>query len=99
MWITAIFLARFRHRLYTEEAVFSKYILLSKLVAIVAVASMAFAGSPAIGIVTASGHFTVERSEVWGNSTLFNGATVETGSASSELALRNGVRVQLGAAS
>jgi len=55
--------------------------------------------APAIGIVTASGHFSVEGSEVWGNATLFDGATVETGSASSELALRNGVKVQLGAAS
>jgi len=38
----------------------------------------------------------VEGSEVWGNSTLFDGVTVETGAASSDLALRNGVRVQLG---
>lgn len=58
-------------------------------------ASAIYAGTPAIGIVTASGHFTVERSEVWGNSTLFDGATVETTSSSSDLALRNGVRVQL----
>ncbi len=58
-----------------------------------------YAGNPAIGIVTASGHVTVERSEVWGNSTLFDGATVETKSSSSDLALRNGVRVQLGAES
>jgi hypothetical protein len=55
--------------------------------------------SNVIGIVTANGHVTVERSEVWGNSTLFDGATVETKSASSELSLRNGVRLQLGAGS
>ncbi len=36
---------------------------------------------------------------MWGNATLFDGATVETGAASSELALRNGVKVQLGAES
>ena len=52
--------------------------------------------APPIGIVTASGHFSVEGSQVWGNATLFDGATVETGSASSELALRNGVKLQLG---
>jgi hypothetical protein len=63
------------------------------------VASGVYGGAPAIGIVTASGHVTVERSEVWGNSTLFDGATVETKSSSSDLALRNGVRVQLGAES
>lgn len=55
--------------------------------------------APAIGIVTASGHFSVEGSEVWGNATLFDGVTIETSSASSELALRNGVKVQLGAGS
>ena len=55
--------------------------------------------SPVIGIVSASGHFTVDRSEVWGNTTLFEGAKIETGSASSEAALRNGVRIQLGSGS
>jgi hypothetical protein len=59
----------------------------------------ALAAPPAIGVVTASGHFTLERSEIWGNATLFDGATVETGAASSDLALRNGVRIQLGSAS
>jgi hypothetical protein len=58
-----------------------------------------FAAAPVIGIATASGHFNVQSSEVWGNSTLFDGATVQTDRASSELALRNGVKVQLGAAS
>jgi hypothetical protein len=61
--------------------------------------SAAAIAAPAIGIVTASGHFSVEGSEVWGNATLFDGATVETGAASSDLALRNGVRLQLGAES
>jgi hypothetical protein len=59
----------------------------------------AFAGSPAIGIVTANGYFTLEQSSIWGNSTLFEGAAVETNAASSELALTNGVKIQLGAAS
>jgi hypothetical protein len=55
--------------------------------------------STAIGMVTASGHFILDRSEVWGNATLFDGGKVETGSASSEAALRNGVRIQLASAS
>jgi hypothetical protein len=55
--------------------------------------------APAIGVVTASGHFNVEGSQVWGNATLFDGTTIETISASSELALRNGVKVQLAAGS
>ena len=32
----------------------------------------------AIGMVTASGHFTLDRSEVWGNTTLFDGGKIET---------------------
>jgi hypothetical protein len=59
----------------------------------------AFAAAPAIGIVTASGHFTLQGSEVWGNATLFDGASIETTLASSQLALRNGVKVQLAAGS
>jgi hypothetical protein len=66
------------------------------VIALIVSASGAWAAPQAIGIATASGHFSVEGSQVWGNATLFDGATVETGAASSELALRNGVRVQLG---
>jgi hypothetical protein len=73
--------------------VFARSVLLSSILSAVAVAA------PAIGIVTASGHFSVEGSQVWGNATLFDGATIETGAASSELALRSGVKVQLGAES
>jgi len=73
--------------------VISKAFLISVFIA------SAFAASPSIGIITASGHFTLDRSQVWGNSTLFDGATVETDAASSDLALRNGVRIQLGSAS
>ena len=62
-------------------------------------ASTVFAGSPAIGVVTASGHFQLEGSRIWGNSTLFDGAKVETSDASSELKLANGVKVQLAAGS
>jgi hypothetical protein len=63
------------------------------------IASVLAAAPAAIGIITASGHFLIERSQVWGNSTLFDGARIETSSASSDLALRNGVRLQLGASS
>jgi len=57
------------------------------------------AKSKAIGMITASGHFILDRSEVWGNATLFDGAKIETNAASSEAALRNGVRIQLASAS
>ncbi len=54
---------------------------------------------PAIGMVTASGHFMLDRSEVWGNATLFDGARIDTNASSSQAALRNGVKIQLGSAS
>lgn len=62
-------------------------------------ATAALAATPAIGIITATGHFNVGGSEVWGNATLFDGTVVMTTAASTELALRNGVRLQLGAGS
>jgi hypothetical protein len=69
-------------------------LLLSVFISAVAVAASPAMG-PAIGIVTASGHFTLDRSQVWGNATVFEGSVVETGSASSEVALRNGAKLQL----
>ena len=41
----------------------------------------------------------LDRSEVWGNATLFDGARIDTNAASSQAALRNGVTIQLGSAS
>jgi len=67
-------------------------------VALVLASSVAFAAAP-IGVATANGQFQLEGSRIWGNSTLFEGAKIETSDASSELALANGVKVQLGARS
>jgi hypothetical protein len=72
--------------------------LTKALVLLVLVAAGCFAAAPAIGIVTASGHFILDRSEVWGNTTLFDGANLETESASSQAILRNGVKIQLSSA-
>lgn len=66
--------------------------------AVIVLYSSAWAAPPApIGLVTASGHFTLEGSRLWSNATLFEGVRIETREASSQLALRNGVKVQLGA--
>ena len=70
------------------DPVFRKTLLLSACLA------TAFAGSAPIGIITASGHFTLEQSQVWGNSTLFDGSAVETDAASSVIVLRNGATGQ-----
>lgn len=48
-----------------------------------------------IGMVSASGHVRVDRSQVWGNATVFEGTSIETDAASGSVALRNGVRIQL----
>jgi hypothetical protein len=50
-------------------------------------------------MVTASGHFKLDHSEVWGNATLFDGAHIDTTGASSQASLRNGVKIELGSAS
>jgi hypothetical protein len=65
----------------------------------VVLAASCWAAAPPIGIVTASGHFTVDDAEVWGNTTLFDGGSVETDAASSAVTLRNGVKIQFASAS
>jgi hypothetical protein len=51
---------------------------------------------PVIGIAEAKGSFRVDNVAVNGNATLFDGATVETGRASSSLGLSGGAHVTLG---
>jgi hypothetical protein len=55
--------------------------------------------SPSIGVISATGAMLVNRSTVWGNATLFSGTAVETSEASGNLALTNGVRMQMAAQS
>src|SRR5258708_39321960 len=71
--------------------------LTKTLVLPVLAAASCFAAAPPIGIVTASGHFTLDRSEVWGNTTLFDGGDLETGSGSPGAGLRKGVKILPGA--
>jgi hypothetical protein len=59
------------------------------------ISAFAIAASPGIGIVTASGHFTLDKAQVWGNATVFDGSVIETGAASSEVSLRSGAKLQL----
>jgi hypothetical protein len=62
--------------------------------------ALSLSGAPsAIGLISASGPLTVDRSPIWGNATLFEGTSVATADASGDLALRNGVRIQLAAQS
>jgi hypothetical protein len=71
------------------------------LIALILVAnlSLGIAASPAVGVVTARGSFTIDDSSVAGNATLFEGNRIETGIASSRLQMNTGARVQLAAES
>ncbi|MBZ5624054.1 MAG: hypothetical protein LAQ69_35950 [Acidobacteriia bacterium] len=53
------------------------------------------AASTAIGMAVANGSFQVDHSQVWGNSTLFDGSTIETAMATSQLQLNGGVQMRL----
>jgi hypothetical protein len=54
------------------------------------------AAPPVIGVATANGSFSVDSARIPGNATLFDGAIVETGKATSRLDLNGGSRIQLG---
>lgn len=58
-----------------------------------------FAGSASIGMITSGGAMSLNRSEVWGNATLFDGSAIETRKASGDAALTSGVRIQFAAES
>jgi len=51
----------------------------------------------AIGTVVATGNFQLNDAKVSGNATLFEGTTIQTGAAPSEVRLNNGARMSLGA--
>jgi hypothetical protein len=67
------------------------------LVAVMMAGNLAagWAASPAIGMAVASGAFELDASRVTGNGTLFDGSTIETGKATSQLRLDSGVRLML----
>ncbi len=72
---------------------------LAALVAVFFMANLSFgwAGSPTIGVAIARGAFELDASRVSGNGSLFDGSTIETGKATSELRLESGVRMVLDA--
>ncbi|MCP5116258.1 MAG: hypothetical protein GY953_35975 [bacterium] len=57
------------------------------------------AAQPAIGVAVASGSFHLDEDRVSGNGTLFEGSTVVTGQASSQLRLTDGIQMQLASSS
>lgn len=55
------------------------------------------ATGPAIGFVMANGSFQLDRSTIRGNASLWEGSTLETGKAASQLDLNNGSQIKLAA--
>jgi hypothetical protein len=55
--------------------------------------------SPVIGVAIANGPFLIDRSQVTGNASLFEGSEVVTEEASSKLRLNGGARLEIGAGS
>jgi hypothetical protein len=57
----------------------------------------ALAANTAIGLAVANGSFQVDRAKVWGSSSLFEGSTVETGVAISQIQVSGAADVRLAA--
>jgi hypothetical protein len=54
------------------------------------------AAGPSIGIAMAEGPFRIDRTDVKGNASLFDGSDIETGVASSKLRIHGGTRLEIG---
>src|SRR5579864_4414607 len=54
------------------------------------------AASSTIGVAITNGNFILDHSPVVGNANVFDGSTIETGKAMSDLTLTNGLKVRLG---
>lgn len=65
------------------------------LIALLLAVGLAFSANSAIGVAIAHGAFQVDKSKVYGNTTLFDGSYIETSGASSDLVLNGGARVRL----
>ena len=61
--------------------------------------TVTFAANPSIGIAVADAPFQFDKSNVYGNATLFDGSLIETAAVSSDLVLHNGARLRLGSGS
>ena len=81
-----------------QRRLFIRRLSVQGLIALILVGALTIsqAAGPAIGVAIANGSFQVDNSQVYGNTTLFDGATVQTGKVSSRLQLKNGANVSLG---
>jgi hypothetical protein len=72
---------------------------LSLLLFVALSVSVVFAAGPSIGLAVSNGTFHIDKSAVYGNTTLFDGSLIETAAVSSDLVLQNGARLRLGSES
>src|SRR5260370_34297623 len=54
-----------------------------------------YATSPSIGVAVSNGNLNIDNAKVAGNATLFEGNSIQTGKASSDLKLNSGARIRL----
>ena len=66
------------------------------LVILVAAGCTLQAASPAIGVAMANGSFLLDHAAVVGNANVFDGSTIETQRAMSDITLQNGLKMRLG---
>jgi hypothetical protein len=73
----------------------------SKTVVVCALSSLGLlsAATPGIGIAMSQGNIFINSSQTAGNATLFDGSTLETGSASSQVRLNGGAQLRLASSS
>lgn len=73
--------------------------MLRTITAILVSAALAMAAAPTIGTISSNGRFHINGAEVWNQSSLFEGASVQTKASASRLLFRNGTDIRLGASS
>jgi len=81
----------------TTKHKFTMPLRLAAVLAVTLGVGVAFAASSAIGLAVANGSFQVDRAQVWGSSSLFEGSTVETARAISQIQVNGDAAVRLAA--
>jgi len=78
------------------EGFMKSFLISVGLLILVAAGCTLQAASPAIGVAMANGTFLLDRATVVGNANVFDGSTIETQRAMSDINLMNGLKMRLG---
>src|SRR5690348_11783437 len=88
-----------RRSLLTAVRIWMKPLRIQNVLALLLVSSLTASSNSAIGFVTANGSFQLNSSRVWDSATIFDGSTIETTKAPSDLKLSGGAQLRLAAES